>query len=125
MLTSINGHLKGYFYDPDCLSRDGGGYIRTSSKEYNLAPGKINNRLIHLTNDAIQKKAEDYGKHETGNKITFKEYQQYLNETQSFSRLGDKSSVIDFQKEIFSSRIKQIVTETFLATHKIIDPNKR
>jgi len=43
MLTSINGHLKGFAYDE--------GYIRTSSREYNTK--KLNNKLIHLTNDAI------------------------------------------------------------------------
>lgn len=78
MLTSVNGHLKGFFYDPlsvDPCAREGGGYIRTSSKEYKLSKGKLQNKLIHLTNDAIQKKADDYGKHETGNKISFREYQ--------------------------------------------------
>lgn len=65
MLTSVNGHLKGYIYDD--------GYIRTSSREYNIK--KLNNKLIHLTNDAIQKKSDDYGKYEAGNKISFKEYQ--------------------------------------------------
>lgn len=43
MLTSVNGHLKGYFYED--------GYIRTSSREYSLK--KIGNKLIHLTNDAV------------------------------------------------------------------------
>jgi len=64
MLTSINGHMKGFFYEE--------GYIRTSSREYNLK--KINNKLIHLTNDAVQKKADDYGKYEVGNKVSFKDY---------------------------------------------------
>jgi hypothetical protein len=64
MLTSINGYLKGYSYDE--------GYIRTSSREY--SPNKLGNLLIHLTNDAVQKKADDYGKYEAGNKVLFKEY---------------------------------------------------
>jgi hypothetical protein len=34
----------------------------------------------------VQKKADDYGKHEIGNKISFREYQQYLNE--KFPDLG-------------------------------------
>jgi len=29
------------------------------------------NKYIHLTNDAIQKKATEYSKYESGNKITF------------------------------------------------------
>ena len=46
MVTTANGILKGYWY------RDG--YIRTSSEDYNL--NDIDNVMIHLTNDAIQKK---------------------------------------------------------------------
>lgn len=34
--------------------------------------------MIHLTNDAIQKKSEDYGKYENGNKISFSDFQRYL-----------------------------------------------
>jgi hypothetical protein len=53
MITSVNGNLKGYFYDPEFNAKECGGYIRTSSKEYNLSSSKLNNRLIHLTNDAV------------------------------------------------------------------------
>ncbi|TNV86406.1 hypothetical protein FGO68_gene17718 [Halteria grandinella] len=117
MLTSVNGLLKGYFYDPDqSIHREGGGYIRTSSREYNLSKNKLQNKLIHLTNDAIQKRADDYGKHEIGNKISFKEYQQYLNDT---------NRGIDFLRDIFSSQIKRIITDTFRATANLVDPNKR
>lgn len=41
--------------------------------------------MIHLTNDAIQKKSDDYGKFEGGNKvkilnlqISYKEFNKYL-----------------------------------------------
>lgn len=37
------GLIRGYFYEE--------GYLRTSCKEFNLH--KINNRLVHLTNDAV------------------------------------------------------------------------
>jgi hypothetical protein len=46
LITTVNGILKGYFYNE--------GYIRTTSKEYNLK--NLDNKFIHLTNDAIQKK---------------------------------------------------------------------
>jgi len=29
----------------------------------------LTNRMIHLTNDAVQKKSENYGKYENGNKV--------------------------------------------------------
>lgn len=58
LITSINGIQKGYWYQD--------GYIRTSSNEYSL---ENMDKQIHLTNDAIQKKCEEYGKHESGNKV--------------------------------------------------------
>jgi hypothetical protein len=42
-MTSVYGKLKGFTYDE--------GYIRTSSMEYSA--GKLGNKLIHLTNDAV------------------------------------------------------------------------
>lgn len=38
------------------------GYIRTSSQEFKI--NNLNNKMIHLTNDAVQKKGEGYGKFE-------------------------------------------------------------
>jgi len=43
MLTSTNGVLKGYLYR-DC-------YFRTSSKQFDLSD--LQNKFVHLTNDAI------------------------------------------------------------------------
>jgi len=51
--------MQGYWYNE--------GYLRTSSKDFNLK--NVTNRLIHLTNDAVQKKSDDYGKFESGNKV--------------------------------------------------------
>jgi len=45
LFTTINGCQKGYYFQD--------GYLRTTSKEYTSK--NINNRFIHLTNDAIQK----------------------------------------------------------------------
>ena len=68
MFTSVNGVTKGYFYED--------GYIRTSCKEFDLED--LGNRFIHLTNDAVQKKSEDYGKFESGNKISYQNFQKYI-----------------------------------------------
>ena len=59
LITNFNKNMKGYWYKD--------GYIRTSSKEFSLK--NLGNRLIHLTNDAIQKKGEEYGKFENSNKV--------------------------------------------------------
>ena len=60
LTTTVNGNLQGYFYTE--------GYLRTSCREYNIK--NAHNRLIHLTNDAVQKKSDDYGKYENGNKVS-------------------------------------------------------
>ena len=60
-MTSINGNTKVYIYEE--------GYLRTSCREYSV--NNLANKLIQLTNDAVQKKAEDYGKYETGNKLSY------------------------------------------------------
>ena len=52
--------MKAYWYKD--------GYIRTACKKFTL---KNFDKFVHLTNDAIQKNAEDYGKYELGNKISY------------------------------------------------------
>lgn len=34
----------------------------------------MENKFIHLTNDAIQKKGEEFGRFETANKLSFSEF---------------------------------------------------
>lgn len=60
MISSINGKLRGYFYQ--------GGYIRTTSYKYRLDD---NSPAVHLTNDAVQKYCKDYGRYEKGNKLSY------------------------------------------------------
>ena len=50
--------------------------MRTASKEYTLK--NLENKLVHLTNDAVQKKGEEYGKFENFNKVSFAELQRYI-----------------------------------------------
>lgn len=59
LVTNFNRNLKAFWYKE--------GYIRTSSKDFSLK--NLGNKLIHLTNDAIQKKSDDYGKFEPSNKV--------------------------------------------------------
>lgn len=54
LATRIGGRMRLYFY--------GEGYVRTSSSDFNLE--EIGDNEIHLTNDAIQKYSESYGKYE-------------------------------------------------------------
>jgi len=64
MMTLTNNKLKGYVYDD--------GYLRTSSRPF--LRSKLTNKFIHLTNDAVQKKSDDFGRFEQGNKLSFGDY---------------------------------------------------
>jgi hypothetical protein len=70
-MTSINGNTKVYIYEE--------GYLRTSCREYSV--NNLANKLVHLTNDAVQKKAEDYGKFEPGNKLSYIDFQVFLDKS--------------------------------------------
>jgi len=61
LFTSVNGCTKGYYFDE--------GYMRTSSYKFTL--DNLQDRAIHLTNDAIQKNDEEYCKYENGNKMSY------------------------------------------------------
>ena len=71
LMTCTNGRFKGYWYSE--------GYLRTTSFEYNIKNCK--DLYTHLTNDAVQKYSADYGKYEKGNKISYSDFQKYLNST--------------------------------------------
>jgi hypothetical protein len=53
LLTANNNNLRAYWYQD--------GYIRTSSSVWTL--DNITDTMIHLTNDAIQKYSNNYGKY--------------------------------------------------------------
>lgn len=51
------------------------GYIRTSSEEFKLDHEQIDNYFIHLTNNAVQKFANNYGQFENGNQISYDDFE--------------------------------------------------
>ena len=106
-MSSINGNLKAYFYQD--------GYLRTSCREFTLQ--NLSNRMIHLTNDAVQKKAEDYGKYEAGNKLSYTDFQNYLDK--NFAELS-----ICFDRDLLP-QMKKLVTDTFRAVYGKLDPKRR
>lgn len=106
LMTSINGHLKGYFYED--------AYIRTSCKEFDIED--VHNKFIHLTNDAVQKYSNDYGKYENGNKLSLNDFQKYLK--QSHPNMN-----IDVFKHIVP-QIRKLVTDSYRAVYGKIDPSR-
>ena len=94
LVGATTREFRGYFYKD--------GYLRTSSREFSISD--LNNRYVHLTNDAIQKKSSDYGKFETGNKISYHDFQEWLKVNKG----------VDFYKQVLP-QIKQIVADTLEA----------
>lgn len=105
MITSINGVIQGYFYQE--------GYLRTASYEYTIED--TSNNFIHLTNDAIQKHSTSYGKYENANKLSYKEFQRYLDM---------KHPEQNFSQRILP-KIKILVKDTILASYLQINKNRR
>ena len=102
LVTIINGVVQAYFYQE--------GYLRTATREFTLE--QLGNRFVHLTNDAVQKKSADYGKHESANKLSYQDFQRYLDAT---------GHDVDFVLDVLP-RIKGIVHDTIKATHAQLDP---
>ena len=83
VLVVASPKISAYFYED--------GYLRTSSREFKEK--RYDDKFMHLTNDAVQKKAADYGKFEKGNKVDFEEFQKYLD-------LFEKKKDVHFKQEI-------------------------
>ena len=107
MISSIGGNIKGYVYDE--------GYIRTSSYEFDIT--NLHDRLIHLTNDAVQKRDKNYGKHEPGNKMSYTEFQCYIDKN-----YGDLS--VCFERDMLP-QINKMTTDVFRAVYGKVDPKRR
>ena len=58
----INQDMEVYFFKE--------GYLRTSAFEYKLSDN-CKDQFVHLTNNAVQKNAKEYGKFEEGNMLSF------------------------------------------------------
>ncbi len=106
LITSVNGIIKGYWYKS--------GYIRTSSEKFDM--DELDNEFIHLTNDAIQKNSENYGKYEEGNKLTYSTFQRYLDNTLPHKKY-------DFEKQIVQE-MKKITTDVLRAGFMFLDPQR-
>ena len=112
MITCINGSIKGYWYEE--------GYIRTSSFEYSLKYNK--DPLVHLTNDAIQKNCSSYGKYEKGNKLSYQDFQKYLDTSINPARKKDQK--VNFFDDILP-QLKNIATESLRASYALLDPKRK
>lgn len=68
---------------------------------------------MHLTNDAIQKNGANYGKYEKGNKLSYQDFQRYLD-------INYKKEKINFFNDILP-KMKHISEESIRATYALLD----
>jgi tubulin polyglutamylase TTLL1 len=111
LVTCFAGSMRGYWYAE--------GYVRTSSSPYSLKNNK--DLFVHLTNDAVQKNADNYGKYENGNKLSYDELEKYI---AKISRKEDKGRTVSFNCEILP-RMKEIALDALRATFHLLDRNRR
>ncbi|KAL4491452.1 hypothetical protein ABPG72_008108 [Tetrahymena utriculariae] len=107
LMTNYNNTLKAYWYTD--------GYIRTSTKEFTLK--NLENRMIHLTNEAVQKRGEDFGKFENGNKLSYAELQKYIDSTYPKENYN-------FMQSIYP-QMKQLAYDSVCSVYTKIDKKKR
>jgi len=103
----VTQNVELYFYEE--------GYLRTSCQEFTM--DNCEDRNIHLTNWAVQKKAENYGDFEDANQMDFNQFQEHLDEFYA----EDK---VDFRKQILP-QMTELVKSSFLSAEKSLNINNR
>ena len=69
----------------------------------------LSNEFVHLTNDSIQKKSDSYGKYEPGNKLSYYQFQRYLDSTYPHRKYSFQNQILKKMKQI----TKDIVHASF------------
>jgi hypothetical protein len=91
------------------------GYLRTTCYEYDLTEDNIDNKFIHLTNNAVQKHCDDYGQFESGNQLSFSDFERYLEENKID---------IDVRGKIIP-KMKEFITQSMNSVKKTLNLNER
>lgn len=79
------------------------------------------NRFIHLTNDAVQKHHEDYGKFEPGNKLSYADFQRYLD---SNANINEGAQKLKFWSQAYPE-MKKLAADAIRATYTAMEKNKK
>jgi hypothetical protein len=91
------------------------GYVRTSSEVFSLEDSTLNNRFVHLTNNAVQKESLFYSKFESGNQLSFQSLQEYF--SKKFSTQVPFTALVE--------TMKKMVSLTFASAKKKLNQNNR
>ena len=91
------------------------GYLRTSCKEYEIDMNNIDDALVHLTNNAVQKWAENYGQFEDGNQLSFAQLQDYF----------DQNMVTEVTVSELVLQMKNIIKKTLFSIKRKLNKENR
>lgn len=87
------------------------GYLRTSAVPYDL--DNLEDKNIHLTNWAVQKKADNYGADEDANQMNFLQFQEYLDQHHPGINVETH----------FKEKMKELIMHCFAATTASLNLN--
>jgi len=93
------------------------GYIRTSSSPFVINLEDVDNRFVHLTNNAVQKYDKDYGKFEDGNQMSFPSFQKYIETEYPESKITLSGHILP--------QIKNLIRKSVFSTRKKLNPENR
>eukprot|EP00826_Nyctotherus_ovalis_P041800 TRINITY_DN4253_c0_g3_i4.p1 TRINITY_DN4253_c0_g3~~TRINITY_DN4253_c0_g3_i4.p1 ORF type:complete len:230 (+),score=53.12 TRINITY_DN4253_c0_g3_i4:475-1164(+) len=93
----------------DCyLFREG--YIRTSSSPFVIDHKNVDDKFVHLTNNAVQQHSENYGCFEDGNQLSFAHFNDYLG-----------GGIFE---ETMVPQMKQLVIRSLLSVRRKLNPRR-
>jgi len=105
MWVLVNHNLDVYLFKE--------GHLKISSMNYDA---DINDKFVHLTNYTLQKHNDNFEKYEEGNELSFKNFQEYLD-----NEFGGR---INIYKDIFPKFIEIIKISTMSVCEKINKKNR-
>lgn len=76
--------------------------------------------MIHLTNDAIQKKDDDYGKFENSNKLSYDDFQRYIDTNYPDKNINFMEAVLPKAKEIIRDTVKAVLKRQVILNNYLI-----
>lgn len=90
--------------------------MRTTCAEYRL--DNTEDQYVHLTNNAVQRHAKQYGQFEDGNQLSFKDLQKYIDDHyQGKVKINVYEDLVE--------DMKHTVVKTFEAVRRKLDPENR
>eukprot|EP00435_Cladocopium_sp_Y103_P015511 s2460_g3.t2 len=83
-------------------------YLRTCSSSYTT---KSLDRMVHLNNDAVQKQGEEYGKFESGNKLSLEEFQKFLDEHHQVRKISVREDLMPKCHSLMADAIRSAASK--------------